>query len=136
MAGIREMLKDGGVFFSSGEYAPDMRYLPLDAKKGFRIEKIPYELLEYSKPAVLLLKEDSASSPVKNPGGIDLNPGYLDLQTQGQEIEFDIPFDAQTIMNAPIDGFAPVIIQIVPANIPMLLGKSEREQEAELSYVY
>ncbi|MCK5082202.1 MAG: hypothetical protein KAR31_04780 [Candidatus Omnitrophica bacterium] len=53
----------------------------------------------------------------------------LDLQTQGHEIEFNMPFDAQTIMNSPIDGLAPVIIQIVPANLPLLLGNSEQGDE-------
>ena len=76
----------------------------------------------------------STSSPLdnanKNLGGIDLNPNNFDIQTQGHEIELNMPFDAQTIMNSPIDGFAPVIIQIVPANLPLLLGNSEQEDES------
>ena len=66
-------------------------------------------------------------------GGIDLNSNNLNLQTQGQEININIPFDAQPMMNTPIDGFAPVIIQIVPANIPALLGVKEEEEEFEVS---
>ena len=67
-------------------------------------------------------------------GGIDLNPNNLDLQTQGQEIELNMPFDAQTIVNFPIDGFAPVIIQIVPANLPLIL-ESNKKSDGMLNLV-
>ena len=63
-------------------------------------------------------------------GGIDLNPNMLDLETQGKAIEFDIPFDSETILNMPIDGFSPIIFQITPINnVPFLLGISEKEEQ-------
>ena len=55
-------------------------------------------------------------------GGIDLNPNMLNLETQGKGVDFNIPFDAQTIQSIQIDGFSPVIFQIVPTNLPLLMG--------------
>ena len=57
----------------------------------------------------------------KDVGGIDMNPNKLDIQTQGQTRDFNIPFDPQTIQGIPIDGFAPVIFQIIPTNLNMLM---------------
>jgi predicted unusual protein kinase regulating ubiquinone biosynthesis (AarF/ABC1/UbiB family) len=73
------------------------------------------------------------SSPTQNPGGIDLNPNMLELQTQGQGINFDIPIDPQTIQ---IDGFSPVIFQIIPTNLPLLIGGAQSNQpEQRLSSI-
>jgi hypothetical protein len=51
-------------------------------------------------------------------GGIDLNAKNLNLQTHGQKIDFKISPDVQAILNdSTIEGFMPVIIQIIPADI-------------------
>ena len=67
----------------------------------------------------------------ENPGGIDLNPDMLELQTQGAGVDFNIPFDPQAIQSIQIDGFSPVIFQIVPTNLLLLLGVSEYEIERD-----
>jgi len=69
----------------------------------------------------------------KDVGGIDLNPNMLELQTQGSGVDFDIPIDPQAIQTIQIDGFSPVIFQIVPTNLPMLMGVLEGEEEQQLS---
>ena len=76
----------------------------------------------------------------KNLGGIDFNPGNLDIQTNGGKIGFDSsdiltpclddenPYCNETELknfNLNINGLTPVIIQIAPIqNLPMLLGAS------------
>ena len=76
----------------------------------------------------------AVSSPAKDSvGGIDLNPNSLDLRTQGEGVDFDAPFDPQAILSSPIDGFSPVIIQIVPLNLPLLLGQNPAPDAPRLS---
>ena len=64
-------------------------------------------------------------------GGIDLNPDMLEINKEGSGIDFDVPFDAQSLESIQIDGFSPVILQIVPTNLPLLLGIAEDEEESE-----
>jgi len=59
---------------------------------------------------------------VKKPGGIDLNPNILDLQTQGGGVDFSLATNLKELEIIQIDGFSPVILQIVPTNLPALLG--------------
>jgi len=89
-----------------------------------------------------MMSNQAASSPVnaanivdEEVGGIDLNPNMLELQTQGEDMDLDISFDPQTIQSIQIDGFSPVIFQIVPSNLPMLLGDSNVDREKQLSLV-
>jgi len=64
------------------------------------------------------------------PGGIDLNK--IDVKKEGPgsvEINFD-PVEIQNILNGGVDGFAPVIINIVPVtNIMPLLGLEPKTRE-------
>jgi len=80
-------------------------------------------------------KPPAASSPldsVKNPGGIDLNPNNLNLQTQGKSFDFQLPLDSIDLQNIRIDGFTPVIINVAPlTNLPLLLGLVEEAQDTE-----
>jgi len=71
------------------------------------------------------------SAKDSNVGGIDLNPAFLQLQTQGGGIKFALP-DPQTIQNIKIEGFTPVIFQIVPTNFPLLMGTVDLENEQQL----
>ncbi len=75
----------------------------------------------------------SDRNEVGNTGGIDLNPDMLELQTTGKGIDFNMPFDPKSIQSIQIDGFSPVIFQIVPTNLPMLIGIAESEAEQQLS---
>ena len=57
----------------------------------------------------------------------------LELQTQGKGVDFNIPFDSQSIQSIQIDGFSPVIIRIIPTNLPLLMGVNEAEETMQIS---
>ena len=66
----------------------------------------------------------------KNPGGIDMNPNKLNLQTQGQGVEFNLPFDPNRLDQIPINGLTPVIFEITPVtNLPLLLDLADDESK-------
>ena len=80
----------------------------------------------------------SASAPTTadkpdNLGGIDMNQKNLDLETSGEEIKFDRPFDPVQLENIKIDGFTPVILQIAPTNLPLLLGTQTADKPMKIS---
>ena len=57
-------------------------------------------------------------------GGIDFNPAELNIQEQGNDIKISVPaIDLNALENMNINGFTPIIIQVVPiTNLPALLG--------------
>jgi len=78
----------------------------------------------------------AASSPVEiqdrstDIGGIDFNPNNLEMQTQGNGLNFNLPFHAVDLQNIRIDGFTPVIINVTPlSNLPLLLGLIDEDTD-------
>jgi len=74
-----------------------------------------------------MLADDStaSASPI---GGIDLNPELLDLQIRRDGNGIPLPVGQQPIYNMKIDGFFPVIINIMPVvTSPLLLGLLDTE---------
>lgn len=76
-----------------------------------------------------------------NVGGIDLNPALLDLQIKRDGNGVPLPLPQQPVDSMRIDGFLPVIINIVPiTNLPLLLGfdrkgnSPEEQPSADLSF--
>ena len=66
------------------------------------------------------------NSMMANPGGIDLNPNMINLQSQGEGMDFNIPFNPQGMEDIRIDGFTPIIFNITPVtNLPFVLGIPE-----------
>lgn len=63
-------------------------------------------------------------------GGINLDEQLLDLETQGQGLDFGIPVNGQDFEMMLIDGVRPVIFEVTPTNISNLLGLSEQEVSA------
>ena len=55
-------------------------------------------------------------------GGIDLNPAYLDLQIKRDPNGVPLPVSKQSIADIHIEGILPVIINIAPLTVPMLLS--------------
>ncbi len=59
-------------------------------------------------------------------GGIDINPNKISIQTEGEGIKFNKAINTQELeklKSTPLDGFSPVILQIVPINnVPLLFG--------------
>ena len=93
-------------------------------------------LTEQINTAIESAQDEKMSSPAASDekvGGIDFNPNMLELQTQGAGIDFDIPIDPQAIQSIQIDGFSPVIFQIVPTNLPLLLGILDNKDQHQLS---
>jgi hypothetical protein len=100
---------------------------------------------EYFKGQVILfnpnlkletqLPIDSAmNASVENPGGIDLNPEKINMETRGEKIQFDMPESFRNMDPSTIEGFIPVIINITPVtSIPLLLGVTEEEKQNDLS---
>lgn len=79
------------------------------------------------------VKTASAPTMTKHVGGIDFNSAALDLQIKRDGNGVPLPLPQQTIQNMKIDGFYPVIINIAPVNIPMLLGQKTQQQPQQLS---
>jgi len=75
--------------------------------------------------------EDGSSSPVQqNTGGIDFNPNYLNIQSQGNKVKLPVLNNPQQFRNIEINGLVPFIFNITPiTNIPMILGESEEQSE-------
>ncbi len=67
----------------------------------------------------------------KEVGGIDFNPGLLDLEIQGKGQSFNAPNVNQNLQNIHIgEGLSPIIINITPiTNLPLLLGATVNEEE-------
>jgi len=89
----------------------------------------PESLLEAER-----LRDDSAmfTETKKEIGGIDFNPTDLDIETRGEDIDFGTPVNIQNLENMQIEGFTPVIFQIIPVtNIPLLLGAEESNEAQE-----
>ncbi len=62
-----------------------------------------------------------------------MNQKGLDLQIEGEEIRFDMPFDPTRLQNISIDGFTPVILQIIPTNLPLFIGVNQVGEEMKVS---
>lgn len=98
------------------------------------IDRLP--LNDEDKAAVLkeaqVLLEDVAENAgsEENPGGIDLDPAMLNLQIRMDENGIPLPVNEQPVHLMHIDGFVPVIINVVPVtNMPMLLGIKEAPED-------
>lgn len=75
------------------------------------------------------------SGTSKPPGGIDLNPAYLDLQIRRDENGVPLPLPQQPLNTMHIEGFFPVIMNITPVNLPFLLGiAGQSEEQKDLTY--
>jgi len=69
-----------------------------------------------------------------NVGGIDFNPANMNLQTAGEQVEFQLPFDVNELEHMNIHGFKPIIIQMRPiVNLPLLLGLVDEKGETPVA---
>ncbi len=77
------------------------------------------------------------SSPVTAadaPGGIDLNPSYLNLRTEGGVIDIPVFQNTDQLMNINIQGLTPYILNITPIqNLPLILGAERKKDSGLLS---
>ncbi len=82
------------------------------------------------------LQPDKAmTAAIHNPqdvGGIDLNPETLNLQTQGDNINFKVPANVEGLTESSFNGLTPVIFQILPiTNLKLLLGAADKEKTSQ-----
>ncbi len=86
-----------------------------------------------SRREILKGVEDYAATTQKasrNVGGINLNANLLDLQIKRDDAGVPLPAFDQPINNMKIDGFLPVIIDIVPIqNIPLFISFNDQESD-------
>ncbi|MCB9757061.1 MAG: hypothetical protein H6753_01400 [Candidatus Omnitrophica bacterium] len=115
-------------------------YMTLRSKARFGARSLLRTLTPSLRSSSSITAQPAASAPTQvdagrpeDVGGIDMNSKALDLQTSGQDIKFDMPFDPAQLQNIQIDGFSPVILQIVPTNLPLFIGVKEVEKDLQLS---
>lgn len=78
-----------------------------------------------------IMPSGSSPSAPATKGGIDLNPMNLDLQIKTDGNGVPLPIEMQPIPPAlmKIDGFVPVIINIQPVSLPVILGLADELPE-------
>ncbi|MBU1996756.1 MAG: hypothetical protein KKD07_03180 [Candidatus Omnitrophica bacterium] len=104
------------------------------AKDGVSRETIAADIVAGELSAIQeVIRTEEIVKP-QEVGGIDFNPSQMNVNIQGDSLEFQIP---QKFLDVPfdrIDGFFPVIINISPiTNIPLLLGRTDIGNEDQLS---
>ncbi len=75
------------------------------------------------------LAQDAETDAGSYYGGIDLNSDMLDLQIKRDGRGVALPLPQQPIQNMTIQGFMPIIIDVVPVNVPLLLGTLESSSD-------
>lgn len=63
------------------------------------------------------------TSEIETPGGIDLNPNIMEIESRGKVEKFIFKIEGKEWnVNTDIKGLVPSIITVSPVNIPMILG--------------
>ena len=92
------------------------------------------EIASASSPLV----EQLTTSDEFTKGGIDLNSALLDLQIKRDGNGVPLPIFNQPpdlLMN--IQGFLPVIINVTPVNVPLLLGLADTtDPESDFGFIF
>jgi len=149
---LKEIAEEYGV--SKDEVRLFVRYLMSEPVKKWGIDvmnvfsdKMLEEFNWEDNDKQVLIEEDMlslVSSPIEKtfrgrtsesfPGGIDFNPDYLDIQTQGSGINVSSPLNIEVMENIEINGLVPFIFSITPVNnLQLLLGVTKEEDDLELS---
>ncbi len=109
--------------FGSGQGLEAVRELVSKYSGSFKVES------EQEVGTTFKLSFPIDSAMLNNPdkkGGIDFNPNYLNIQTQGSKFNLPLPANSLEFQNIEINGLVPFIINITPvANISNLLGEVE-----------
>ena len=64
-------------------------------------------------------------------GGINLDPAMMDLQIKRDGKGVPLPLNQQPMSTMKINGFFPILINITPINVPMLLGVVRPDKNSE-----
>ncbi|MGE0267309.1 MAG: GNAT family N-acetyltransferase [Candidatus Omnitrophota bacterium] len=86
-------------------------------------------------PPQIVAEDVTPTATSERVGGIDLNPADLIIEKRGKGINMTVPLDPlilRELESMPLDGFAPVIFQIIPVNnLPLLLGIADPAQDED-----
>lgn len=108
----------------------------VEPESGFFVQRTGHEIMAlrargYYPDAAQLSAENAAqfTGGEQKVGGIDLNIGLLDLQIKRDQAGMPLPVQQQPMEEMHIEGFVPVIINIVPLNnLPLLLGMDNQPE--------
>jgi hypothetical protein len=64
-------------------------------------------------------------------GGINLDPALINMEIKRDGTGVVLPVDQQPYFNAEIEGLLPVIINVTPVSIPLLMGLKPEDQRTE-----
>jgi hypothetical protein len=75
--------------------------------------------------------KEKASSPLQGdePGGMDLNPDHFDFKVEASGSQPPVTINFENILNDNLQGLTPVIIQIVPASLPLFLSELKNSND-------
>ncbi len=72
---------------------------------------------------------DEATISDLKQGGIDFNPDFLELESQGVGVDLDFAIDPAQLQSIEIPGLIPQVLQITPINnLPQLLGLNDGQK--------
>ena len=124
---IRATLRQDPAVMLDKEMAALLRFVEQERARGVPNPGGDSQARDRDAEGETLSDNESSSSPVADSvdpvGGIDLNEEFLDLRTNGRGAAFGVP-DDQGREAISIEGLSPVIFQVVPTNLPDLLGNS------------
>ena len=103
----------------------DITHLLFDVPKEIKL------LLNKIKE-ILNIPQDDKSSIVSEDtyGGIDFNPGNLNIQSEGKKVEVFLPNNLQEYQDIEINGLVPFILNVTPiSSLPLLSSKLASEEE-------
>ena len=83
---------------------------------------------DISSPLALPSLANEKVNGISTPGGIDFNSDLLDLQIKRDGKGIPLPIHQQPLQHMNIEGFIPVIIQMTPINVPLMLGVTEQNK--------
>ncbi|MCR4337325.1 MAG: AarF/UbiB family protein [Candidatus Omnitrophica bacterium] len=130
---IDEFLQRG--HFDNEDHAAEILESLIDQTKG----AIPGDRktrAEEKKNLVEMLRTTlrAKGAATEAPGGIDFNPAKMKLKTEGEQIDYQFPFDPQSLGTVPFDGLTPVILKITPVpNVPQFLGLNQETSKTAVA---
>jgi len=102
-------------------------YLQVFARDAPLKEQLRDAAMGVEQKKTILLVDSAMAGVVRDVGGIDLNPTYLDLQIKRDPNGVPLPVSKQSIADIHIEGILPVIINIAPLTVPMLLSMTGQD---------
>jgi hypothetical protein len=97
----------------------------VDIQDGIRKRERPPSIESLVKEMQADLQKQVKADNAQSYGGINLDPAMLNMEIKRDGKGIVLPANQQPIFNMNLDGLMPVIINVTPANMAMLLGLNE-----------